>query len=130
MARHCQAPRCGRELPAGRRRFCSDLCRIRGQRSERRYEPTDFGKAAIRMIRALAARYGGAEAGVVALLWEVRQAADEATCRAIDDALEQGHSYATLSAQVGVRRQSLWEWHHRRRGVRKNLTPQEQREAQ
>ncbi len=51
--RACEAPNCGRELPPGRRRFCWDLCRVRGQRSERRTETGEFGLMVVRMIQTM-----------------------------------------------------------------------------
>ncbi|MDR3033904.1 MAG: hypothetical protein LBV78_12500 [Kitasatospora sp.] len=104
-------------LPSGRRRFCSDLCRVRGQRSERRYDTGEFGQAAVRMIAALANRVGASDAAELGALWEVRAAADRAAAEAIDRLRAQGFSWYALAAEVGVSRQALTKWRARRPGA-------------
>ncbi|MGH3162567.1 MAG: hypothetical protein ACRDOC_11820 [Streptosporangiaceae bacterium] len=111
--RTCQAPGCASPLPAGRRRFCSDLCRVRGQRSERRYESGEVGQAVIRMIRALARDLGAADLDELGTLWRVRGAAEQAAVEAIDR-LRASYSWAELAAELGTSKQALSQWYKRR----------------
>jgi hypothetical protein len=113
-ARWCQAPGCDRELPASRKRFCSDLCRRRGQRYERITETGQAGQAVVRMITALSRRAGASDIDVLAVLWEVREAADQATVEAIDRLRSREVPWAALAAVVGKSRHDLWQWHQRR----------------
>jgi hypothetical protein len=106
--RTCQAPRCARSLPRGRRRFCSDLCRVRGQRAERRYDDGELGEAVIRLIEALARR------GEFASVLQIRAAADRIAADAIDQLRAEGFSWAALADAAGVSRQALSQWHKRR----------------
>jgi hypothetical protein len=125
-ARACQAPGCDRELTGQRRRFCCDLCRVRGQRAERVTENGEFGKAAIRMIAALARRVGGSDIAQFGALWEVRGAADQAAVDAIDGLRSKGFSWGSLAAEAGMSRQALCQWYQRRlarSGVNDPLTP-------
>jgi hypothetical protein len=112
--RWCQAPGCGRELPAKRRRFCSDTCRRRGQRHERITETEQAGQAVVRMITALTRRAGASDIDVLGALWEVREAADRATVEAIDGLRARGYLWADLADVVGITRQGLTQWHDRR----------------
>jgi hypothetical protein len=125
-ARFCHAPGCDRELPASRKRFCSELCRRRGQRYERITETDQAGQAVIRMITALSRRAGGSDLDVLGVLWEVRSAADEATAGAIGQLRDKGLSWAVLAGYTGTSRQALCQWHQRRAGrfgVNDLLTP-------
>ena len=126
-ARWCQAPGCGRELPAKRRRFCSDTCRRRGQRYERITETEQAGQAVVRMIASLSRRAGASDIDVLGVLWEVRASADQATADAIGELHGRGLSWAVLAEAVGVRdRQTLCQWYQRRAGrpgVSDPLTP-------
>src|SRR6266568_4292967 len=47
----CRGPLTGR-----RRRFCSDLCRRRGQRAERKTQTDDYAKSVVRQIDRMGAR--------------------------------------------------------------------------
>jgi len=106
--RACEAPGCGRTLPSGRRRFCSDVCRRRGQRAERRYDDGQIGEAVIRLIEALARR------GEFASVWQIRAAADRIAADAIDRLRAEGASWAELAAETGLSRQGLAQWRGRR----------------
>jgi hypothetical protein len=114
IPRFCQAPGCDRELLASRKRFCSDLCRRRGQRCERITETDQAGQAVVRMITALSRRAGASDLDVLAVLWEVREAADQATADAIGGLHARGYPWAALADVVGVSRQALAQWHGRR----------------
>ncbi len=106
--RTCQAPGCCRILPPSRRRFCSDVCRRRGQRAERRYDDGQIGEAVIRLIEALARR------GEFASVWQIRAAADRIAADAIDRLRAEGSSWAELAAHTGLSRQGLAQWRGRR----------------
>ena len=93
MTGWCAAPGCGNHLPPRRRRFCSDLCRIRGQRAERRAETGEFGRAAIRMIRAMAKRVGASDIAQFGAMWEVMTEAEHAVTATIDSLRESGFSW-------------------------------------
>jgi hypothetical protein len=113
-ARFCQAPGCDRELRASRKRFCSDLCRRRGQRYERITETDQAGRAVVRMITALSRRAGASDIDVLAVLWEVRDAADRATFEAIGRLIgKEGISWAVLADAVGLARHDLYQRHQR-----------------
>src|SRR5690242_4788472 len=86
--------RCGEPLPARRRRFCSDLCRQRGQRAERVTETGDFGRAAVRMIRQMAKRVGASDIAEFGAMWEVMTEAEHAVTDAIDHLRAAGFSWA------------------------------------
>jgi hypothetical protein len=114
--RVCQAPRCGQALPPDRRRFCSDLCRRRGQRAERITETGDFGQAAIRLIRAMARRVGASDLAEFALMWEIMREAEHAITTAIDELRAKGFTWVEIAAEIGVTRQTMHQWHGRRAG--------------
>jgi len=110
----CQAPDCGRPLPKRRRRFCSDLCRVRGRRRERRYETAEFAAMITRMIRNLGRRVGRSDTAAFGSLWRVRDAADEACATAIDGLRETGFSWAEIGAAAGQTGQGVGQWRRRR----------------
>jgi hypothetical protein len=99
--RSCAAPGCDRRLPAGRRRFCCDLCRVRVQRAER-------------IARAMARRLGVSDDAVLAAQYDERAAVAAALgLRA------KGLSWEQLGAAWGL---SAYQWrgrHPRRSGVNK-----------
>ncbi len=105
---------CHGPLPPRRRRFCSDLCRIRGQRAENRTETGDFGKAAIRMIRAMARRVGANDIAEFGAMWEVMTEAEHAVTEAIDDLRASGFSWAEIAAEIAWSKQRLSQWRQRR----------------
>jgi len=112
--RACEAPGCGRTLPQGRRRFCCDLCRQRGQRAERRTETGEFGQMVVRMIGTMARRVGGSDIAAFGALWEVRSAADRACVAAIDGLRAKGFSWSEIAAEADQTRQGLTQWRQRR----------------
>ena len=126
-ARFCQAPGCDRELAASRKRFCSDLCRRRGHRYERITETDQAGRAVVRMITALSRRAGASDIDVLAVLWEVRDAADLAAVEAIGRLRAKGIPWSALADVLGAaNRQTLCQWYQRnaaRFGVNDPLTP-------
>lgn len=105
---------CAGPLPPRRRRFCCDLCRIRGQRSERRTETGEFGRAAVRMIRQMAKRVGASDIAEFGAMWEVMTEAEHAVTEAIDGLRVSGFSWAEIGAEVGWSKQRLCQWRQRR----------------
>jgi hypothetical protein len=110
----CQAPGCGKPLPARRRRFCSDLCRIRGRRAERKTETSEFGRLAIRMIRQMAKRVGASDIATFGLMWEIMTEAEAATTQAITDLRVKGFTWDQIGREVGASKQTISQWHKRR----------------
>jgi hypothetical protein len=106
--RPCEAPGCGRALPRGRRRFCCDLCRRRGQRAERVIEDDSYAAGVARLIRTLGVR---ASADVQALRW-LAGAVDHARAAlamAVDGCRARGYSDAEIGAALGITRQAVWK---------------------
>lgn len=110
----CAAPDCGKPLPKGRRRFCSDLCRVRGRRRERRYDTDEFTAMITRMIRNLGRRVGRSDTSAFGALWRVRAAADDACAEAIDGLRSAGFSWAAIGAAAGQSGQGIGQWRARR----------------
>jgi hypothetical protein len=113
----CEAPGCVAVVPIGRRRFCSDLCRVRGRRVERVVETGDFGRGAIRMIRAMARRVGANDIAEFGLMWQIMGEAEGAVFEAIEKLRGEGFAWAEIAAEVGVSRQAVQQWHGRRAAV-------------
>jgi hypothetical protein len=65
------------------------------------------------MIAALVRRAGGSDLDTLAVLWEVRSAADQATAGAIDHLRAKGIPWAVLADQTGTSRQAITQWHGR-----------------
>ena len=113
---------CHGPLPPRRRRFCSDLCRIRGQRAENRTETGDFGRAAIRMIRAMARRVGASDIAEFGAMWEVMTEAERAVTDTIDGLQENGFSWSEIGAEIGWSKQRLSQWRQRRGPAQRKRT--------
>jgi len=90
------------------------LCRLRGQRSERVTETGEFGRAAIRMIRAMAKRVGASDIAEFGVMWETMTEAERAVTEAIDHLRAAGFSWAEIGAEIGCCRQRLTQWRQRR----------------
>ena len=110
----CAAPDCGRDLPPGRRRFCSDLCRLRGRRHERRYDTEEFARMITRMIRLMSRRIGRTDIDAFGALWRVRAAADQACAEAIDGLRAEGFSWRAVGDAAGMTGQGAGKWKRRR----------------
>ena len=110
----CAAPECGRALPPGRRRFCSDLCRVRGRRRERQYDTDEFARMITRMIRNLGRRVGRSDIDNFGALWRVRDAADQACADAIDGLRAEGFSWRAIGHAAGLTGQGAGQWRRRR----------------
>ena len=118
----CEAPSCVEVVPIGRRRFCSDLCRIRGQRAEHGTRTGEFGRAAIRMIRAMARRVGASDIAELGLMWQIMGEADAAVYASIgrlraERPGSKPFSWPEIAAELGVSRQAVAQWYGRRAGV-------------
>jgi hypothetical protein len=109
----CEAPGCGRDLPKGRRRFCSDLCRVRGHRAERTRDSGEWARGLLRQVRSVGRR-AAADPEEFAVLWEVRAEADEACTVALDGLRSHGYSWAHLASIAGITRQAIQQWRARR----------------
>jgi len=117
----CAAPECGRELPPGRRRFCSDLCRVRGRRRERRYDTDEFARMITRMIRNMAGRVGSADIDAFGALWRVRAEADQACADAIDGLRAEGFSWRAIGDAAGLTGQGAGQWRRRREELKQTF---------
>ncbi len=109
----CEGPGCGRDLPPRRRRFCSDLCRVRGHRAERTRDSGEWSRGLLRQVAAVGRR-AAADPDEFAVLWEVRGEADAACTTALDGLRSHGYSWADLAALTNVTRQALQQWRSRR----------------
>jgi len=110
----CSGPGCNVALTGHRRRFCSDACARKARRAERVTETSDFGQAAIRMIRAMAKRTGASDIATFALLWELQHETELAVCAAIDALKADGFSWTDLADELGVSRNAISQWRKRR----------------
>jgi len=106
--RTCEAPRCGRTLPSGRRRFCTDECRRRGQKAERVIEDDSYAAGVARLIRTMGVR---ASADVEALKWLAGavEHARSALAMAVDGCRARGYSDGEIGAALGISRQAVWK---------------------
>ena len=104
----CTCDSCGDPLPAGRRRFCSDRCRRRGQRSERITENDTYAASVVRQIKSMGRR---ASTDLEALQWLAGAAsyARVALVMAVDGCRAQGYSDAEIGAALGITRQAVWK---------------------
>ncbi len=106
--RVCEAPRCTRPLPPGRRRFCTDECRRKGQKAERVIEDDSYAAGVVRLIRTMGVR---ASADVEALRWLAGavEHARGALAMAVDGCRARGYSDAEIGAALGITRQAVWK---------------------
>jgi hypothetical protein len=107
---------CGTPLPPRRRRFCSDPCRIRGQKSERVIENRDYADGVVRLIRRMGSR---ADGDIDALGW-LAGAVDHARAAlamAVDGCRARGYSDAEIGQALGITRQAVGQRFGRKRQV-------------
>lgn len=109
----CAAPKCGNVVEPPRRRFCSDKCARRARRHEKNVENPEYGKATIRMIRALARRIGASDIATFAMIWELQGEVAAALVETMDDLKARGFSYESMAAEIGVSRNAVSQWHKR-----------------
>ena len=96
------------DAPRGRRRFCSDTCRRRGQRAERVTEDDTYAAGVARLIRTMGVR---ASADVESLKWLAGavEHARGALAIAVDGCRARGYSDAEIGAALGITRQAVWK---------------------
>jgi len=99
---------CHGELPKGRRRFCSDLHRIRGQKAERRYDDADYDLGVRRLVRAQGRR-AGADLAMFAMFAESVDYARARLAEAAAQLIAQGYSYGDIARELGITRQAAWK---------------------
>jgi len=107
---------CGQPLPPRRRRFCSDLCRRRGQRAERVIENDSYAASVVRQIRRMGVR---ASADLAALAWLAGAVdhARDALAMAVDGCRSRGYSDGEIGAALGITRQGVGQRFGRKRDV-------------
>ncbi len=96
--------RCGGALPARRRRFCSDLCRVRHQKAERVIEDADYAAGVKRLVRAQSKR-AGADLVMFAMFAESVDYARARLQDATDQLVAQGYSWGDIGRVLGITRQ-------------------------
>ena len=108
--------RCAGPLPPRRRRFCSDLCRRRGQRAERVTENGSYAASVVRQIRSMGKR---ASVDLEALEWLAGAVdyARGALAMAVDGCRAQGYSDGQIGAALGITRQAVGQRFGRKRDV-------------
>src|SRR6266567_6592415 len=99
---------CHGPLPRGRRRFCCDDHRRRGQKRERVIEDDSYAAGVVRLIRKMSIR---ASADLEALKWLAGAAehARGALAVAVDGCRARGYSDGEIGAALGITRQAVWK---------------------
>ncbi len=107
---------CHGPLPSGRRRFCSDDHRRRGQKSERVIENDSYADGVVRLIRSMGKR---AAVDLEALTWLAGAAdyARGALAMAVDGCRARGYSDGEIGAALGITRQAVGQRFGRKRDV-------------
>jgi hypothetical protein len=107
---------CRSALPRGRRRFCSDDHRRRGQKAERKIEDAEYADGVRRLVTAQGKR-AGADLGMFALF---AGSVDYARARlqdAADQLIAQGYSYGDIGRALGITRQGARQRFGRQQAV-------------
>ena len=99
---------CHGPLPRGRRRFCSDDHRRRGQKAERIIEDDSYADGVRRLVRAQGRR-AGADLGMFALFAESVDYARARLAEAAAQLIAQGYSYGDIARELGITRQAAWK---------------------
>jgi len=99
---------CHGPLPKGRRRFCTDDHRRKGQKRERVIEDDSYAAGVVRLIRKMGVR---ASADLEALKWLAGAAehARGALAVAVDGCRARGYSDGEIGAALGITRQAVWK---------------------
>jgi hypothetical protein len=100
---HCAGP-----LNPGRRRFCTDECRRKGQKAERVIEDADYAAGVRRLVRA-SARRAGADLAMFAMFAESVDYARARLAEAAAQLIAQGYSYGDIAGELGITRQAAWK---------------------
>lgn len=103
-------------LAPGRRRFCSDDHRRRGQKRERIIEDDSYAAGVVRLIRKMSIR---ASADLEALKWlaDAAEHARGALAVAVDGCRARGYSDGEIGAALGISRQAVGQRFGRKRDV-------------
>jgi DNA-directed RNA polymerase specialized sigma24 family protein len=108
--------RCSRPLPPHKKRFCSDICRIRKQKAENVIENSTYAAGLVRQIASMGKR---ASADLDALAWlagAVDHARDALTM-AVDGCRSRGYSDGEIGQALGITRQAVGQRFGRKHGV-------------
>lgn len=108
VARGPQCAWCHRPLPRGRRRFCSDDHRRRGQKRERVIEDDNYAAGVMRLVRAQYKR-AGADLAMFALFAESVDYARARLAEAAAQLIAQGYSYSDIARELCITRQAAWK---------------------
>jgi DNA invertase Pin-like site-specific DNA recombinase len=84
------------------------LCRIRGQRSERKTDDADHAEYVKRLVEAQGKR-AGADLPMFALFAEAVDFARARLQDAADELIAQGRSYTDIARELGITRQAAWK---------------------
>ncbi|HEX6520942.1 MAG TPA: hypothetical protein VF070_13165 [Streptosporangiaceae bacterium] len=108
--------RCGKPLPARRRRFCSDLCRVRQQKAERVIEGADYAAGVRRLVRAQGRR-AGTDLEMFAMFAESVDYGRARLQDAADQLIAQGYRYGDIGRVLSITRQGARQRFQRQREV-------------
>jgi predicted nucleic acid-binding Zn ribbon protein len=114
MRRECD--RCGKPLPPRKKRFCSDPCRVKAQKTERVIENRDYANGVVRLIRRMGARADGDLDALVSLAEMIDRARDTLAL-AVDGCRARGYSDGEIGAALGTTRQAVGQRFGRKREV-------------
>jgi hypothetical protein len=107
---------CTGPLPPRRKRFCSDGCRRKGQKSERIIEDADYAAGVRRLVRAQGRR-AGADLAMFAMFTESVDYARARLQEAADQLIAQGDTYGDIGRELGITRQGARQRFGRQQAV-------------
>jgi hypothetical protein len=107
---------CHGELPPRRRRFCTDECRRKGQKTERKTDDADHAEYVRRLVEAQGKR-AGADLPMFALFAESVDYARARLQDAADQLIAQGYSYGDIGRALGITRQGARQRFGRQQAV-------------
>jgi hypothetical protein len=107
---------CHGPLPCGRRRFCCDDHRRRGQKAERKTDDADHAEYVKRLVEAQGKR-AGADLPMFALFAEAVDFARARLQDAADQLVAQGYSYGDIGRALGITRQGARQRFGRQQAV-------------
>jgi len=99
---------CHGPLPPGRRRFCCDDHRRRGQKAERIIENDSYVDGVKRLVRAQGKR-AGADLEMFAMFAESVDYARARLQEAADQLVARGYSYGDIGRELHITRQAAWK---------------------
>jgi hypothetical protein len=107
---------CHGELAPRRRRFCTDECRRRGQKAERKIDDAEYADGVLRLVRAQGKR-AGADLVMFKLFAESVDYARARLQEAADQLIAQGYSYGDIGRELGITRQGARQRFGRQQAV-------------